>query len=167
MSAVVLACNSFHENLDAYNDLFNTIAPKFGIEPNLVKAHCEYESNGDAKVVGGSGRGLGLMQIDYGTYKDDDGKWWYSSVHGRTDQIFEPSINIMIACRDFLAPLKVAFPENLLARIAGYNAGIGAVETALEHGTPLSQVTYDPNYVRNILRAFDWFDELSSHQANT
>jgi soluble lytic murein transglycosylase-like protein len=157
----IIAAPSGHEPVDQWDALYNEIAPKYGIEPNLCKAHVEYESDGNATAIGSSGRGLGLGQIDAGTYKDAEGKWWYASAHGKTDQILDPSVNLMIMCRDFLAPLKAAFAPNIQARIAGYNAGIDAVQTALADGTPFVQVTYSPDYIRNVLRAYQWFDSQS------
>lgn len=159
-----IACSpSGHHSLDHWNALINAIAPKHGVPPNLVKAHMEYESDGNPSVVGGSGRGLGLMQIDYGTYKLG-GVWWYAGPNGTTNAIFDPANNILIACRDFIAPAMQAFPDNLDAVVAAYNAGIGPVQAAIDRGDSVTTVTFRPWYVPSITAAFSYFN-AQSHKA--
>lgn len=158
---IVLCGPSQHAPVDRWNDLINQVAPPFGVPPNLVKAHMEYESDGDPTIVGSSGRGLGLMQIDYGTAQDGTGRWYYSSAHGKTYDIFDPQINIMIACRDFIQPAMAAFPANLDAVIAAYNAGIDVVATACSSGGDLTTVTFRPWYIPSVRNAFSFFNGLS------
>jgi len=152
----IRAISSGHPNIDQWDGLLNEIAPQFGVPPNLAKAHIEYESDGDPNVVGSSGRGLGLMQIDYGTLKSPSG-WVYVSQHGVCTTPFDPAINIKIGCRDFIAPNIAAFGDNLEAIVAAYNAGISAVQRAIERGSPMRTVTTDPNYVANVGTAYLWF----------
>lgn len=152
----VKATASGHPSLDAWSNLINEIAPKFAVPPNLVKAHMEYESGGDPKIIGSSGRGLGLMQIDYNTFQAD-GKWVYAGQYGLCTNPFDPHSNITIACRDFIAPNISAFGDNVAAVIAAYNAGIEAVRLALARGSDISHVTTDPHYVANVGVAYHWF----------
>ena len=160
----ILASNSQHASLDRWNVLINDIAPRYEVPPNLVKSHLLYESGGDPNIVGGSGRGLGLMQIDWGTAQNWLGLWYYSGPNGKTYGIFKHEINILIACRDFIKPNMLAFPHNLDACIAAYNAGIGPVEDAIASGRDLTKVTYDPAYVENVSHAFAWLN-ATSHEA--
>ena len=158
---IVLATTSSHASIDRWDDIVNAIAPKYFVPPNLVKAHMLYESGGDPNIVGASGRGLGLMQIDWGTSKNWFGRWFYSGPNGKTYDIFKPEVNILIACRDFIAPNMVAFPHNLDACIAAFNAGIGPVEDAIASGRNLTKVTYDPAYIENVSHAFAWLNGTS------
>ena len=158
---IVLATESLHASIDRWNGIVNTVAPRYSVPPNLVKAHMLYESGGDPNIVGGSGRGLGLMQIDYGTSKNWFGRWFYSGSHGKTYDIFKPEVNILIACRDFIRPNMLAFPHDLDACIAAYNAGIAAVESAARLGGDLTKVTYDSAYIENVSHAFAWLNGTS------
>lgn len=157
----ILAVAANHPHIDRWDDLVNAIAPKYGVPPNLVKAFMVAESGGDPNVVGGSGRGLGLMQIDYGTAKDASGKWYYSGPNGKTYEIFKPDVNITIACRDFIAHSLKTFPTNLGAVVAAFNAGDNAVATAILHGTPLEHVTYAPWYIPRVTAAFSFFNTFA------
>jgi soluble lytic murein transglycosylase-like protein len=156
---LIAAVSSNHPALDTWDALINDWASAFDVPPNLVKAHMEYESDGNPNAIGSSGRGCGLMQIDYGTYQDAQGNWIYTSAHGTTapGQIFDPSANIKIACRDFIAPSIAAFGENIDAVIAAYNAGIGVVQAALRNNTDLTTVTFRPWYIPSVRSAYEWY----------
>lgn len=154
-----LAQSSGHPALDTWDALLNSIAPKYNVPPNLAKAHMEYESDGDPTVIGSSGRGCGLMQIDYGTYWNGE-VWCYTGPNGTTDNIMDPETNILIACRDFIKPNIDAFGiNNLDAVIAAYNAGIGPVMKAIKDGTPLTKVTFRPWYISSVEGAYRFFEE--------
>lgn len=161
----VIACEANHPQIDRWNDLVNEIAPTYNVPPNLVKAFMVAESGGDPNVVGGSGRGLGLMQIDYGTAQNAEGKWFYAGPNGTTYDIFDPRTNILIACRDFIAPSLRAFPHNLDAVVAAYNAGDGAVATAILHGRDLTSVTFAPWYIPRVTAAFSYFNTFAHNVA--
>ena len=156
----VVAVTSQHPSIDRWTDHVNLIAPKYGVPPNLVLALMLSESGGDPNIIGGSGRGLGLMQIDYGT-EYVNGRWQYAGPNGTTTQIFDPTINIMIACRDFIAPSMKAFPANLDAVVCSYNAGVGAVESAIAKGRDLATVTFASWYIPRVRDAFSWLNQNS------
>jgi hypothetical protein len=96
------------------------------------------------------------MQIDYNTFKAD-GKWVYAGQNGLCTHPFDPGANLVIACRDFIAPNISAFGDNVAAVIAAYNAGIDKVNLALARGSDVSRTTYDPHYVANVGVAYHWF----------
>ncbi len=142
-----------HPALDRWNDLINHIAPPFGVPPNLVKAHMFFESGGDPRVISFD-KGYGLMQITSGVV---DGR--YNGM-----DILDPFTNVKVACRDFIARSLADFPGNLDAVIASYNAGAGAVSTAIREGRDLTTVTYGTWYIPRVRDAFEWFNE-ESHRA--
>ena len=148
-----------HPSLDRWNDLINEIAPQYNVPPNLVKAHMEYESSGDANVVSFD-QGCGLMQITSGVTKVGE-LYLYGG-----ENILDPRRNITVACRNFIAPAIKAFPGNLDAVIAAYNAGIGAVSHALAEGKDPSAVTYSVRYTFKVRDAYSWFNE-TAHAAMT
>jgi soluble lytic murein transglycosylase-like protein len=157
----IAATNAAHPGIDAWNGLFNSIAPEWNVPPNLVKAHCLYESGGNPTAIGFTGRGLGLMQLDAGTFLDGAG-WKYAAPSGQVyNKPLDPATNIEIACRDFIAKNMAAFPTNLDAVIAAYNAGIGRVSNAVETGKDPASVTYDPHYVANVRNAYSWLNATS------
>jgi len=147
---MIAATSSGHPALDRWNDFVNEIAPGFKVPPNLVKAHMLYESGGDPKVVSADG-GCGLCQITSSVKALPGGKYTYFGA-----DILEPYYNLQVACRDFIAPNLRAFPDNLDAAIAAYNAGAGAVQAALNNGRPLTEVTYDPMYIPHVSGAYAW-----------
>lgn len=146
----VLASDSQHPALDRWNSILNAMAPIFGVPPNLVKAHMLYESGGDATIIS-SDLGYGLMQITSGVVNGQ-----YNGLN-----ILDPFTNIKVACRDFIAPAMRAFPTNLEAVVASYNAGIGAVEAGLANGTDLTKVTYATWYIPNVVNAYSWLNKQS------
>ena len=157
-----VACtNAGHAGVDVWSTTFNNVAPKFGVPPNLVKAHCLYESGGNWRAIGFTGRGIGLMQLDFGTFLNGT-VWNYKAPDGTiVTTPFDTITNITIACRDFIAPAMKAFPDNLDAVVASYNAGVPAVQKELARGGLPANVTFDPWYVRNVTGAFAWFNETS------
>lgn len=149
----ILCSPSGHPALDKWNELINQVAPDHKVPPNLVKAIMMRESAGNPTVISGD-LGYGLMQITSGVVNAK-----YNGV-----DILNPFTNIKVACRDFIAPLMEEFPDNLDAVIAGYNAGGGAVASALRHGTPLTSVTYALDYIGTIACAYSFFN-ATSHNA--
>ncbi len=156
-----LARFSGHPGIDRWNDLLNELAPQYDVPPNLAKAHILYESGGDPNIIGGSGRGLGLMQIDYGTNQVVTSAgatiWIYDGPNGRCATPFDPRDNILIGCRDFIKENLSAFPDDLNAAIAAYNAGIEAVQKALAEGlTLVAPIVTDSLYVPHVREAYEW-----------
>lgn len=146
---MVAASGAGHPGVDRWDDIVNKVAPQFSVPPNLVKAHMLYESGGDPSVISGD-QGCGLMQITYGVV-EKNGVYLYGG-----EDILDPEYNVTVACRDFISKNIKAFPDNLDAIVAAYNAGIGAVQNALAAGRNLTKVTYDPNYIANVTNAYAW-----------
>jgi soluble lytic murein transglycosylase-like protein len=158
----VAATESGHPAVDQWNAVFNDVAAwsvtnaDAPVPPNLLKAICEYESGGDATIVGQTQPpGIGLMQITTGAYQSN-GEWLYS-FQGQAVPLVDPWWNVKIAAHDFIAPAILAFPGYLDAVIAAYNAGVSAVEQAVADGRGPSSVTYNPDYVTNVRNAFAFY----------
>ena len=148
----VLCSASGHPGIDRWDSLINKIAPQYGVPPNLCKAHILYESGGDPNVVGKiPPPGYGLLQITSGVV---DGKY-------NGENILDPYTNIKVGCRDFIAPLIRAFPTNLAAVIAGFNAGPGAEDTAIADGLSPATTTYGAWYVPAVQNAFSFLNATS------
>lgn len=99
-------------NSSEYDAYIRDTARKHGVEPSLVKAVIQVESNFDPEAVSRAGA-LGLMQLMPGTAA----RYSFGS-----RQMFNPQSNIDAGVRH-LAYLKTLFPNNLDFVIAAYNAG--------------------------------------------
>lgn len=150
MLDMIEATKAGHPGVDQWNTLINKYAPQYGVPPNLLKAHVLYESGGDANVVSFD-QGCGLCQITSGVTKQN-GMYLYQG-----SNILAPGYNLTVACKNFIKPNIEAFPNDLDAIIAAFNAGIGAVRNAIKHGTPMTEVTYGEWYVPSVRGAYQWF----------
>lgn len=99
-------------NSSEFDSYIRTAALKYGVEPSLVKAVIQVESNFDPEAVSRAGA-RGLMQLMPGTAAQ------YSL---GMQQINNPQRNIDAGVRH-LAYLKTLFPNNLAFVVAAYNAG--------------------------------------------
>lgn len=95
-----------------FDSYIRTTALKYGVEPSLVKAVIQVESNFDPDAVSRAGA-RGLMQLMPGTAAQ------YSV---GMQHIYNPQKNIDAGVRH-LAYLKTLFPNNLEYVLAAYNAG--------------------------------------------
>ncbi len=150
-----------HPGIDMWNGAINAQALPIEVSPNLVKAHMLYESGGNAQAFHDEGdgtAGCGLMQITENTSLVN-GMWFYTGAAsgGHPLPIFPTDFNIKVGVMDFIRWNMAAFPDNLEACVAAYNAGIGAVQKALANGTDLTKVTYDPLYIEHVAGAYKWF----------
>ena len=77
----------------------------------------------------------------------------------RSAKVFDPRANIEYGAKLIASNLK-AFPGNLAAGIAAFNAGVGGVQSALSHGRPPSSATYSKGYISKIeasMRKYDMY----------
>ncbi len=106
-----VARNQFVDR-NTYDGYIRTTARKYGLEPALVKAVIQVESNFNPTAVSSAGA-RGLMQLMPGTAAR------YSvGMH----ELFNPWENIETGAQH-LAYLKTLFPNNLDFVLAAYNAG--------------------------------------------
>ena len=130
----------------------------FGLDPYLMAAICERESKGQWNVVGDSGHGRGLFQIDdrshsgfTGARFDDSSPLWAN-----------PTLNAAYAARLFSHNLRGAGGD-LIVAVGAYNCGLSrAIHVASTAATPLDkikaldQVTTN-NYVSGVLSLYATF----------
>ena len=107
-----------HDRRSKYDDVIERYAAQHGVDPVLVRAVIQVESNFNMKCVSNKGA-RGLMQLMPGTAKRYGVK-----------NIDDPEENIRGGIR-FLAYLQRLFRDDLRRILAGYNAGENAV---LRHG---------------------------------
>lgn len=139
---------SGHPSLDPWNDHINALSkildtPTMRVPRNLVKAHILFESGGNAHAVGRiEPLGFGLLQITFGVQAG-----LYNG-----EAIMDPYTNIKVGIRDFILPNCRAFPNDIKRAIGAFNAGIGAMQDAIDPQLG----TYDPHYIPNVLQAYSW-----------
>jgi len=129
-------------NSSEFDSHIRIAALKYGVEPALVKAVIQVESNFDPEAVSRAGA-RGLMQLMPGTAAQ------YSL---GMQQIYNPQRNIEAGVRH-LAYLKTLFPNNTPFVLAAYNAGENNV---IKHnGIPPFPETV--NYVQKVAYSHNIF----------
>lgn len=132
-------------NSSEYDAYIRSLAAKHGVEPALVKAVIQVESNFDPDAVSRAGA-RGLMQLMPGTAA------MYSL---GINQLFNPVQNIEAGVKH-LAYLKTLFPNNLDFVIAAYNAGENNV--VKYNGIPPFPETVD--YVQKVKSSHNVFKRV-------
>jgi membrane-bound lytic murein transglycosylase MltF len=128
--------------IDRFRDLINRFAKAASVPPCALAAIVERESGGDPNAISADG-GYGLCQITSGV--DAHGVYTQTGAN-----MLDPASNLETAARFFLAPaiaqceqLRARFaprmnpiaPEILYFAFCAYNAGFGAVQSAVQNGT--------------------------------
>ena len=103
-----------HDRRSRYDDLIEASAARWSVDPTLVKAVIQVESDFNPRCVSNKGA-RGLMQLIPETAKR----------YGVKD-IFDPAENIEAGVH-YLADLIAMFRNDLTHALAAYNAGEGAV----------------------------------------
>ncbi|HET7434540.1 MAG TPA: lytic transglycosylase domain-containing protein [Thermoanaerobaculia bacterium] len=103
-----------HDRRTRYDDIIERYASRYGVDPVLVRAVIQVESNFNPNCVSNKGA-RGLMQLMPGTAKQYGIK-----------QMHDPEENIRGGIRH-LAYLLDLFPNDLHRALAAYNAGENAV----------------------------------------
>jgi soluble lytic murein transglycosylase len=120
-----------------YNKFIQTAAQQYKLDPELVRAVIDVESDFDPYAVSQKGA-MGLMQLMPGTAKEM-----------RVAAPFEPQDNIMGGSR-YLRQLIDLFDGDLRLALAAYNAGPTIV---LAKGT-IPSIPETENYVKRVLRKY-------------
>lgn len=118
-----------------YDELIKNAARRFRLDPELIKAVIQVESNFERYAVSSKGA-QGLMQLMPDTASDMG-----------VAQVFDPRENILGGSR-YLRLLSDRFANNLSLTLAAYNAGPETVEKS--GGIPEIKETRD--YVSKVLR---------------
>jgi soluble lytic murein transglycosylase-like protein len=124
-------------NRDGVDKLVREAAERHRMDPALVRAVIETESNWNPKAFSHKGAG-GLMQLIPTT----------AQRYGAYD-VFDPQQNIDAGVK-YLRTLLERYNGNLDLALAAYNAGEGAVDRA--HGVPSFRETR--NYVQKVQNAY-------------
>lgn len=135
-------------------DIIEKYADEYGLDPALVCAVINVESNFDPDAQSSKGA-KGLMQL-----MDDTAGWIAPQVPVENFNVFrikEPELNIQLGCW-YLSYLERQFDGDLTLIVAAYNAGSGNISKWLEDesyskdGKTLSSIPYKEtrNYVYKI-----------------
>jgi hypothetical protein len=130
-------------NTTVYDGYIRSAALRYGVDPALVKAVIQVESNFDPAAVSRAGA-RGLMQLMPGTAARYD-------LAGQ--QMFLPHLNIEAGVQH-LAYLKTLFPNNIDFVLAAYNAGERNV--VRYNGIPPFKETV--NYVQKVNSSRQYFN---------
>ena len=132
-------------NSSEYDSYIRSTAKTYGVEPALVKAVIQVESNFDPSAVSRAGA-QGLMQLMPGT----------AAMYAVTgNEAFQPRLNIEAGVRH-LAYLKTLFPNNMDFVLAAYNAGENNV--IRYNGIPPFPETVD--YVQKVRQSHNIFKRV-------
>src|SRR5215510_13004178 len=125
----------------AYDQLIHTTAQRAGLDPALIKAviQCESQFNPLAQSPRGA---QGLMQLMPAT----------QTLLGVRDA-FDPQDNVEAGVA-YLAMLQHTFPDNLSLVLAAYNAG---PQTVVQAGYSVPPITETQRYVDCVLQAQDTY----------
>jgi len=134
---VIAAAEASHSGVDArpFADLIETVSLKHGVDPALVHAVVQVESNYEPKAVSSKGA-RGLMQVMPSTAADFGVR-----------NLFDPQANLEAGVQ-YLKFLLTRF--NLSQALAAYNAGPAVVRKY--RGIP--PVPETQQYVKRVLAAF-------------
>ena len=134
-------------NRDGVEKLVREAAERHRVDPALVRAVIETESNWNPAAISRKGA-MGLMQLAPET-----------ALRLGVNDVFNPHQNVDAGVR-YLKGLLERYNGNLDLALAAYNAGEGAVDRA--HGVPAFRETR--NYVQRVQDAY--FRPGSGHLAN-
>lgn len=147
-----------------YQDIIETEAGKYELDPALIYAVIKAESNFDPDAKSRAGA-LGLMQITPPTFE-----WLQTKLPGETqmgeEALLDPETNIRYGCY-LLSILLGIYPE-LQTAVSAYNAGMGTVDRWLAdkeispNGTTLTTIPYPEteHYSRSVLENYKIYKEL-------
>ena len=140
----------------AHKDGIIKAARKHGLSPSVLAGMISRESRG-RNIIGDSGHGHGLTQIDDRSYADWTADWIAKgkSAQGSIDQ----GAKILAARIDYFNKKFPKLDDDAILRaaLAGYNAGDGTVARALHRGRTADSVTTGKDYSKDILARADYY----------
>lgn len=128
----------YSDRVQDYLDLIREISSRHGVDPELVKAVIQVESNYNHRAVSPKGA-KGLMQLMPAT----------AARYG-VESIFDPSQNIEGGVR-YLKDLTSLFNSDLRLTLAAYNAG----ENRVQKINDVPNFVETQNYVRKVLALYN------------
>lgn len=128
----------YSDRVQDYLDMIREISSRHGVDPELVKAVIQVESNYNHRAVSPKGA-KGLMQLMPAT----------ATRYG-VESIFDPSQNIEGGVR-YLKDLTSLFNSDLRLTLAAYNAG----ETRVQKINDVPNFVETQNYVRKVLALYN------------
>jgi soluble lytic murein transglycosylase-like protein len=120
-------------------------ALRHGVEPGLVLAVIQVESNGYHRAVSPVGA-LGLMQILPSTARELASK--HGIVWHGDETLFDPIVNVKLGTA-YLKQLADRY-DHVPTALAAYNWGPGRIDRRLRNGKDLPEI-----YVNRVMRAYD------------
>jgi transglycosylase-like protein with SLT domain len=127
----------YSNRVEEYSELINTISQRHGVDPELVKAVIQVESNYNDRAVSHKGA-CGLMQLMPAT----------AARYG-VQSIFEPAQNIDGGVR-YLRDLLQLFNSDVRLSVAAYNAG----ENRVQRINDIPDFIETQNYVRKVMALY-------------
>ncbi len=127
----------YSNRVEEYSELINTISQRHGVDPELVKAVIQVESNYNDRAVSHKGA-CGLMQLMPAT----------AARYG-VQSIFEPAQNIDGGVR-YLRDLLELFNSDVRLSVAAYNAG----ENRVQRINDIPDFIETQNYVRKVMALY-------------
>ena len=127
----------YSNRVEEYTELINTISQRHGVDPELVKAVIQVESNYNDRAVSHKGA-CGLMQLMPAT----------AARYG-VQSIFEPAQNIDGGVR-YLRDLLELFNSDVRLSVAAYNAG----ENRVQRINDIPDFIETQNYVRKVMALY-------------
>lgn len=116
----------------------DAIARKHGIDPALLQAVCEAESDWQPQAIGDGGKSIGLCQISPETALRMFPKYWHGDlpytqrVDAMRKLLFNPEANMSIAAI-YLKYLIAKYDGDVTLAVAAYNSG--------EHSAVVKHIT--------------------------
>lgn len=145
----------------SYEEYIQTASELYKIDPCLVAATIEVESNWNARAR--SNRGAeGLMQLLPETAQDMIDQGYVDGDAYAAADLLDPETNIMFGCA-YLRYLLDYYDGSTEYVIAAYNAGIGNVEAWVVEDTALHNAITFPEtqaYLVRVLNAYNRYREL-------
>jgi hypothetical protein len=131
------------------------------VQPCMLAAIVARETGGQnifqIEMAPGAGCGVGLCQI---TSNINWGVLSAPTFPGY-DPLLDPSVNLLVAAKDFLQPLLEEFPDSHLAAFAAYNAGPGNIDKALAAGLSPDERTTNHDYGSDVFASWINFTAAS------
>lgn len=104
-----------------YDDIIESAAKQFSLDPNLIRSFIQTESNWDPNATRFEAKlndtSYGLMQVLLGT-----AKWVSGNPNLTSAQLLQPSVNILVGSK-YIRYLADTWGGNIEDTIASYNAG--------------------------------------------